>query len=520
MITMDFSFPKPSPLFFREDVRSMDQEAILRLEGSGIELMERAGACTFELIRTLRPEARTLSAVAGRGNNGGDAYIVARLALEAGWDVSVYPAPYPAQNSGDAGIAYQRYQAAGGRVLNFIPEDFEGAEILLDGLYGTGLTRTVEGPDAAIIGAANRYRARGLTHQSNQRTVIALDLPSGLDANTGGIHGCAIGADHTITFIAPKFGLFTAMGPSLSGKIHLAELATDPDILRAIPPRGLLMEWPSTSPKPRAREAHKGHFGHVLIIGGHPGFAGAARLAGEAAARIGAGRVTIGTHPELATTLGATRPELMVHGIQTGEALNALINQASVIAIGPGLGNGPWAKTLLDATLEASCPLVVDADGLRMLASSPQKRDNWILTPHPGEAAALLGTSSQSIQDDRYTALHAISKQYGGVCILKGSGTLIGNHSEPVRIASRGNPGMASGGMGDVLTGILAGLIAQGMPPGDAAGAGVMLHGAAADLSAATEGERGLLASDLLPIVRQLLNQPSLLKCRKPLKPL
>ena len=513
---MDLTFPKLLPLYLAGDVRCMDQATIKGPGVSGIDLMERAGKSAFELIRQIRPEATTLSAVAGQGNNGGDAYIVARLAIEAGWDVSVYPSIASPRSTGDAGLALERFKAAGGRVLDFIPEDFEGAEVLVDGLFGTGLNREVDGSDAAIIGAVNRYKARGLSQPINRRTVLALDLPSGLDADSGRLHGCAVEADHTLTFLVAKPGLFTGMGPSRAGQVHLADLGMESELRRAYVPRAFLMEWPPRKPLPRGRETHKGHFGHVLIIGGSPGFSGAAMLAGEAAARVGAGLVSIGTHPNIAGSIGQNRAELMVHGISEKQDLTRLMEKASVIAIGPGLGTSQWARTLLEEALEATCPLVLDADALKLLADMPKQQKNWVLTPHPGEAALMLGVDSRTVQNDRYDAISQLLKDFGGTCVLKGSGTLIGTSGEPLRVGSTGNPGMASGGMGDVLTGVIAGLIAQGMSPSEAAASGVMLHGAAADLAVQADGERGLIASDLFPCLRKLINYPNLLQCQMP----
>jgi len=255
----------------------------------------------------------------------------------------------------------------------------------------------------------------------------------------------------------------------------------------------------------RARDAHKGDFGHILVIGGDHGFSGAARMAGEAALRTGAGLVTVATRPGHAALLNTVRPELMCHGIADAKALAPLLQRATVIAIGPGLGQSPWGRALLNAALETKLPIIVDADALNLLASESARRDNWILTPHPGEAARLLGVSSVDIQSDRFQSAQALQEQYGGVVILKGAGTLIVDAEQSAAICTAGNPGMATGGMGDVLTGIVAGMVAQGLSLTDAAAAGVCLHAAAAD-RAAQAGERGLLANDLQIELRLLLN--------------
>jgi NAD(P)H-hydrate epimerase len=509
---MDFPSTPRLPLFTSKAVRAIDAEAIHRLGGNGIDLMERAGAAAFECITRWRPQARTLSAMAGRGNNGGDAYIVARRALEAGWDVRLYPSSPGELPQGDAAIARERYLAAGGPILNFIPEDFEAVEILVDGLFGTGLDRPIEGHEALIIEAANRYRERGLGHATNRRTLIALDIPSGLHADRGCILGTAIRADLTITFVQPKPGLFTGMGPSCAGHVDVSPLGIDADVLRQQKPCAELMGWIQSAPLLRSRESHKGCFGHVLLVGGAPGYSGAVRLAGEAALRTGAGLVSVATHPDHAATLNQGRPELMVRGVDKAEDLDSLLEKATVVAIGPGLGQSGWGKALLDRILAVPLPLVVDADALNLLSEPPPRAAPWVLTPHPGEAARLLGQSSQEIQENRFLASLALSERFEASIVLKGAGSIVAERGRLPRVIPLGNPGMASGGMGDVLTGVIAALIAQGLEAFDAATLGVILHGGAADALAQEEGERGLLALDLPPRIRLLLNTPSQLQ--------
>ena len=255
----------------------------------------------------------------------------------------------------------------------------------------------------------------------------------------------------------------------------------------------------------RERCAHKGHYGHVLIIGGDHGYSGAARLAGEAALRVGAGLVSIATRIEHAGLMNINRPELMCHGVTGSEQLAVLLDKASVVVVGPGLGQSAWAKTLFLQALAVKKPLLIDADGLNLLAQFPQTNPNWILTPHPGEAARLLGCPTTTIQEDRFAAALALQVKYQGVIVLKGAGTLICSEEE-CAVSNSGNPGMASGGMGDVLAGVIAGLVAQGLFLKNAAQQGVYGHGRAADLAVEQEGERGLLASDLMPYLRQWVN--------------
>lgn len=258
--------------------------------------------------------------------------------------------------------------------------------------------------------------------------------------------------------------------------------------------------------KPRERDADKHDFGHVLIVGGDYGMAGAVRMAAEAAARIGAGLVSVATHPKHTTLIISNRPELMVHGITDPEELNPLLQRANAIVLGPGLGRSTWSHELFNKTLNHPIIKVVDADGLNLLSKSPQHRSDWILTPHPGEAARLLDTTIAKIKSSRIEAVSTLQKAYGGITVLKGAGTLIlGNNQQP-KICKAGNPGMASGGMGDLLSGVIGGLLAQDLPKLTAAELGVMLHSTAGDLAAHDFGERGLLAMDLIPYLRKLIN--------------
>jgi NAD(P)H-hydrate epimerase len=256
---------------------------------------------------------------------------------------------------------------------------------------------------------------------------------------------------------------------------------------------------------PRARASHKGHFGHVLVIGGERGMAGAPRMAGEAAARVGAGLVSVATRASHAAFVNAARPELMVHPIEEPAELQPLLRKATVVAIGPGLGQTDWSRGMLGAVLESDKPKVIDADGLNLLALDPACRADWVLTPHPGEAARLLNIDTPAVQNDRFEAASKLQAKYGGVCVLKGAGTVICS-GERIAVGTAGNPGMASGGMGDVLTGVIASLLAQGVSAREAAELGACLHASAADHAAAKGGERGLLATDLFAHLRSLAN--------------
>lgn len=260
---------------------------------------------------------------------------------------------------------------------------------------------------------------------------------------------------------------------------------------------------------PRRLDSHKGDFGHVLVIGGNHGMAGAARMAAESAARLGAGLVSVATRSAHAPFLGATRPELMVHAVESAVELESLLVRASVIVLGPGLGRDAWAGSLFDAGLAAGLPTVIDADALNLLAQAPRPLSaSTILTPHAGEAARLLGSSAESVQADRAASVLALRESYGGTWVLKGAGSLVAG-GDGLHRCAHGHPAMASGGMGDVLSGMLGALLAQGMSTDDATGLGVCLHAAAGEAAAMAEGGRGVLALDLLPHARRLLEEVS-----------
>lgn len=480
-------------LYSTEQIRAAEQRAINQLGISGPELMERAGAFAFALVAERWPEQRHMTVFCGAGNNGGDGYVVARLALQAGYRVVVLALAAPGSLTGEALQACRSFVAEGGTIEAMEPGKTVEQGIIIDALFGIGLSRVVVGDYALAIAAIN----------SAACPVLALDVPSGLHAGTGAVLGCAVKATVTATFIGLKCGLFTGEAPEYCGEIVCSGLDIDETVTAATSPFARLLnkiELPR-----RSRTAHKGHFGHVLLIGGNLGFSGAIRLAGEAALRSGAGLVSIATRAAHSGLVNIGRPELMCHGIETGEALQTMLEKASVIVIGPGLGQDDWAREMFGAALAVDKASVIDADALNLLALQPKSRNNWILTPHPGEAARLLGSSSGQVCADRFAALADIQSQYGGVCSLKGAGTLISD-GETVYVGTTGNPGMASGGMGDVLAGLIGGLLAQGLSSEQATKLGVYVHGEAADSLALEYGERGLLAGDLPERIRILLN--------------
>jgi NAD(P)H-hydrate epimerase len=400
---------------------------------------------------------------------------------------------------GDARLACE-FARREGVVLQPFSAGAELRGVVVDALLGTGLAGPVRAEYGAAIAAVN---ASGLP-------VLAVDIPSGLCADTGAELGATVRADLTVTFIALKQGLLTGRGPALSGALRFAGLGVPEAIYATQRPASqrLCLHDLQARLGARPRDAHKGDCGHVLVVGGDYGYAGAALLAAEACARSGAGLTSVATHAEHIAAMVARRPELMVCPVTSGQTLAPLLARPSVLVVGPGLGRSPWSEQLLQQACRVDVPLVLDADGLNLLAEgrviAPEPRANRVLTPHPGEAARLLGCTVAAVQADRFAAAAELQRRLGGVVVLKGAGTVIASAGR-LSVAAVGNPGMASGGMGDVLSGIIGALLAQGLDLVSAAELGVMVHGSAADL-AASDGERGLLATDLLPYVRELLN--------------
>jgi NAD(P)H-hydrate epimerase len=488
----------PRHLYSAAQTRELDRRAIEQHLIPGGELMQRAGQAAYWLLRARYPRAARVAVVCGPGNNGGDGYVVARLSHEAGLTVRVLTVGERGALKGDAKAAHDACVACGVEPETFSAGQLD-ADVIVDAIFGTGLERDISDGWRTAIEAIN----------AASQPVVALDIPSGLHADTGRVLGCAVRATVTISFIGLKVGLFTGAGREHCGDIYFDDLGVPDAIYQDMPlaaQRIVAADLRCLLPR-RARDAHKGAGGRVLVIGGDRGMPGAVRMAGEAACRTGAGLVTIATHPAHAAALNIGRPELIVYGVEDKQALGILLARADCVALGPGLGQGDWGQQALAAALESTRPLVVDADALNLLARDPWHREDWVLTPHPGEAARLIGAASATdVQGDRLTAVRAVSARYGGTCVLKGSGTLVATHREAeLYLCDRGNPGMASGGVGDVLTGIIAALIAQGLTPPDAARLGVWLHGTAGD-AAAREGERGLLASDLLAALRTVLH--------------
>jgi hydroxyethylthiazole kinase-like uncharacterized protein yjeF len=489
--------PLPAEIYTVASVRKIDQAAIKNAEISGFTLMTRAAEAAMREIQLRFPNAMHWQVVCGSGNNGGDGFVLARLAGHQGIAVSVLAMSDPEKLQGDAATAYMDFAAEGGVVGLWEGAVDEDADLLVDALLGSGLERDVEGDYAGAVAAINEHPA----------AVCSLDLPSGLHGDSGRILGTAVKADLTVTFVGLKIGLFVGNGPLICGDIAFADLEIPASCKSMIPPelRRTDDETVARALPRRDPLAHKGDFGHVLLIGGGPGMPGAIQLCGEGALRAGAGRVSIATHPSHAAQIASARPELMCHGIEDADGLLELMQKVDTLAIGPGLGTGEWARAMFTAATGSKLPIVIDADGLNLLAKTEGRRGSWILTPHPGEAATLLDRSTANVQADRHQAVTDLRQLRGGVTVLKGAGTLVVHKERTPWLCGAGNPGMAAPGMGDVLTGVIAGLLAQGLPAESAAVVGVAVHAKAGD-RAALGGERGMTASDLLAELRACVN--------------
>jgi len=499
----------PHDLYRAEHVRALDARAISQSGIPGMTLMERAGQAAFGIIQRRWPRAARIVVFCGGGNNGGDGYVIASLARRAGKEVTVVHVGSREALKGDARTAMLQAVAAQVQMLDALDPSVSlelSADLVVDALLGTGLHGTVRVDYLGAIEAVNACHA----------PVLAIDIPSGLCSDTGTQLGPAVRADATVMFIGLKQGAFTGRGPALCGDIYFDALMVPREVYAQVPADAERLDESLIGEllQPRERDSHKGRFGHVLVIGGDHGFAGAALMAAESAARSGAGLVSVATRAEHIAAFVTRCPEIMAHAVTGPADIDALLANATVVVAGPGLGQSAWARDLLRRAVASSLPLVLDADALNLLAAGHidaadlRKRSaGHVLTPHPGEAARLLGLDGAAVQADRFRAARALQEKCGGVVVLKGAGTLIdAGASRRVGVATVGNPGMASGGMGDVLSGVVAALVAQGLAPADAARVGVVMHGAAADRSAALYGERGMLATDLLPFLRELGN--------------
>lgn len=488
-----------APLYLTSDIRRIESRH------AQLALMERAGLAVAQLARRLAGDSgKPILLFAGPGNNGGDAFVAARYLKQWFYSVTVVFGGDAAALPPDAAAAHALWRAANGATRDGPPDADASCSLVIDGLFGIGLTRAITGRTAEWIGYINQCRT----------PVLAIDIPSGLDADTGQVHGCCVRAAHTVTFIGAKPGLLTLEGPDHCGDIITDDLDLDLTRDAGIAPGRVLGAF-APALAPRRRNSHKGSHGSVGIIGGDTGMAGAALLAGRAALKLGAGRVYVGLLSDDAPRVDGAQPELM---LRSADAVLKL-DQLSCLALGPGLGLSADAHFYLQWALklagEASLPLIIDADALNIIAASGKIKNllkqivtTKIITPHPAEAARLLGSATCEVQADRIAAATTLAALLNAHVVLKGAGSICASPGEPWRINTSGNPGMASAGMGDVLTGIIAALIAQGLAPQYAMESAVWLHGAAADACvAAGAGPVGLTATDSIDAARGLFNQ-------------
>ena len=487
----------PNKIYRTAQVRELDQLAI---SGGvpGYTLMCRAGQAALNELRSRWPRASRILVLCGAGNNGGDGYVVGRLAHEAGLKPMVVALTDPEALRGDARLAWEMLVRAGLPIYEWEPGLLNVAEVVVDGILGTGIARPLEGRPKEVVQQINQ----------SKKPVLALDVPTGLNADTGQALGEAIRADATVTFVGLKLGLYTGAAWDHTGDIVFADLDIASSVREQVHAVGTRIDGNLVHEvlPPRSRAAHKGNFGRVVLVGGGAGMPGAIKLAAEAALFVGAGTVTVLTRPEHVGVVLAGRPELMVRGVDDATVAESVLSNADVIAVGPGLGVDSWGRAMLDAVLKVDKPTVVDADGLNCLVGSGKKRANWVLTPHPGEAARLLQLDSGSVQRDRLKSAAALLEAHGGIIVLKGPGTIVATSGEGPWICDRGNPGMAAPGMGDVLTGVIAGVAGQCGDLFSAARAGVFIHGAAGDDAAKAIGQRGLVASNLMPYLVRRVN--------------
>lgn len=502
--------------YTREAVRNLD---FLMVEQGIVEnsyqLMTRAAQELLDFINRKYSRISHISIVCGAGNNAGDGYVLARLAKmqerEPKLKVHLISIIDPEDLSGDAKRAYKDWLECDGSIETMAEAHFTATDLIVDALIGTGLNRALEDEWYSAVEIIN----------SSSKPVLAVDIPSGLDANTGAIYGTAVHATNTVTFIGQKMGMYTAQARSYCGKIKFASLGVPDTLYQQVEHTAILMEWANITAKlpRRSPTNHKGDHGHLLIIGGDYGMAGACRIAGEAALRTGSGLVSIATRKENVNAITGTRPELMVHAVDSPDELDPLLKKATAIAIGPGLGTGQWGRALLDKisrfmklqpdSAEPNVHCVIDADALNIMARRNLVIQNQdiIYTPHYGEACRLLKYTSESPSEDTdlFSMIRTLRGKYYGIFVLKGAGTLISLQHDTA-ICPYGNEGMASAGMGDCLTGIIGALLAQNLSVTEAAQVGVCLHAKAGDL-AALEGKNGMIVSDLFPKIRQLLNE-------------
>ena len=466
------------PIYIKKQIKEVDKLTAQTLSISSFELMQKAGRAIYAYVQ----HYSKILIVTGAGNNAGDGFIIATHALKNGQDITVWSLINIESLPADAQKAAQNYLDAGGKLVKQQPNS--KFDCIIDAIFGTGLSRNVVDYFADAIAWINSQKSQ----------IVAVDIPSGLDADTGAILGCAIYADLTITVICYKAGLITHHGKDCCGRLFLENLGATEKILSKIPTQIKLLDKSvfKLQTLNHKHNSHKGTYGQVVVVGGHDGMLGALILAGTAALRSGCGMVEVVSNYEQVVNISLQHPELLT--ANQPEA-SRLLKSCDVLAIGPGLGLNQESKDTLAFCLKQNLPMVIDADALRLIADKRQFSNNVILTPHPKEAACLLNSDVNHIQSDRISAAKAIAKKYNACVILKGSGSIIAQSDGQVFICPFGYSGMATAGMGDVLTGIVAGLFAQGTSPLEAACVATVWHALAAENC---KKGNSLIASDVI----------------------
>lgn len=507
-----------------DEMKDIDRRASSEFGIPSIILMENAGLRTLEVIEEILGETknRMIVILAGKGNNGGDGLVIARHLINSGAVVETYLTGEVEELTQDSRINYEILLKMGVRIfplssekdLDLLMLSLMNADLIVDALYGIGFKGSLNQFDSRLVKMVNWCRA----------PVVAVDIPSGVEADTGRVNGEAIKASHTVTFALPKIGLVLEPGKEYVGTLSVADISIPAVLLedKTIKTNLISEAMLGALIKPRSANSHKGTYGHALLVGGSPGMVGAVMMSSQAALRTGAGLVTAAVPESLTAVVDSSLMEVMTAPLaQTGQsaialealpAIENLLGTVSVCAVGPGMSRYPEAGAIIRHILERSgVPLVIDADGLNALENDAAILKNRqvpiVLTPHPGEMARLTGKTIEEIQSHRLEIAQTFAEEWGVTLVLKGNKTIIANPSGEVYINISGNPGMATAGSGDVLTGIITGLIAQGLKPQDAAFAGVYLHGLAGDLAAQIKGELGLIAGDLISCIPEVLKK-------------
>ena len=512
------------------EMRQIDQDTIEGIGIPGIVLMETAGSAIVRAIEQHYPTCQRIGILVGKGNNGGDGLVIARQLAHAGRDVHLFLVSPADSFTGEAAINLQIAKRLGLQIEEIltdagfygtgtVPTTLASCELLVDAMFGTGLRDTVRGSIATVIKTLNNLSI----------PILSVDLPSGLDANTGHSLGVCVQADRTVTIGLPKRGLLVHPGAEFAGKLEVVDIGFPEQVIDA---QGIKVNWTTTTQAsqwvpPRPPASHKGTYGRVLVVAGSTGMTGAAALSSEAALRAGAGLVTLATPKHLNPILEGLLPEVMTlplpetdAGSLSVSATSAILEFAektkSVLAIGPGLSQHPDTVRLVHQLVRENreqalnLRMVVDADGLNALSQAPEVISlldkEAILTPHPGEMSRLTNTSVSSLEADRIRTAQQFASEHNLTLVFKGAPTVTGLANGDVWINSTGNSGMATGGMGDVLTGIIAGLMAQGVSSERAAALGVYIHGLAGDMTAEVFGMHGLIASDVLKAVPRAIS--------------